>query len=386
MNVEQADVVVIGGGSTGASIACHLAERGAQVRLYDKGEIGAGTTGDSPGIVRAFYHDLALAALARDCLRILRQWDEETAGGCGYRACGFTTGIAGGDPAAAARIVAATSAADHPMTMRPAGEAAAAFPDFSPSGLDFVIQEPAAGYCDPRSTARLLASRARRAGAGVFEGVGVRRILTQRGEVTGVETATDAVHCPAVVNASGVWAAQVAASVDAPLPIEVSLRGVAAVVVADEAAAPGGGYGESALGFYMRPQGPGTYLLGSLLASDSRPASPSDRGPLAAPAALAHYSDYARGRLTRFGRARVTAARWSVFDETPDGNPIVGQDPRVRGLWLAAGLCGHGFKFCPAFGEGLADLIATGRTAFDFSRFAPGRFLERITKRGQAGR
>jgi sarcosine oxidase, subunit beta len=373
MNTESADVVVVGGGSTGCSIACHLAEHGAKVWLYDQGAVGAGTTGDSPGIVRAFYHDPILTELARECLHLLRQWDEESGGDCGYSPCGFLTGLPHDAVVSSRKIVESNSTASQPMSMLSPVDALAVMSDISQSELGSVIYEPLAGYCDARATARYLASRARRSRARVIEGVRIHRILIERDEVGGVETADGVVRCPVVVNAAGVWAPQLAAACHLPLPIRGTLRGLATVSV------PGGidesrcGYGERALGFYMRPHGPGSYLLGSLLASDSGPASPSDRNLPAAPAALEHYTDYARARLSRFRDGRTIESRFSLFDETPDGNPIVGRDPRVSGMWLAAGLSGHGFKFCPAFGRGLADLIVKGTTSYDFSLFSPCR-------------
>lgn len=376
MSTESAEVVVIGGGSTGCSIACHLAEHGVKVGLYDQGAIGAGTTADSPGIVRAFYHDQTLTELARECIHLLRQWDEESGGDCAYNPCGFLTGIPDNAAISSRKIVESNSTAVQPMSMLSPVEALTVIPDMSQSELGSVIYEPLAGYCDARATARYLASRAQRSGARVLEGVRVHRILIKRDEVEGVETTDGVVRCPVVVNAAGVWAPQLAASCNLPLPIRVTLRGVATVLVSDDTDVSCCGYGERALGFYMRPHGPGSYLLGSLLSSDSRPALPSDRNLPTNPTALEHYVSYARARLSRFHHGRTIGSRFSIFDETPDGNPMVGRDPRANGLWLAAGLSGHGFKFCPAFGRGIADLIVKGMTSYDFSLFSPCRSHE----------
>ncbi len=376
MNTESAEVVVIGGGSTGCSIACHVAEQGVKVRLYDQGAVGAGTTGDSPGIVRAFYHDQTLTNLAGECLHLLRQWDEESGGDCGYNPCGFLTGIPDAAVISSRKIVEANSNAVQPMSMLSPMDASAVMSDISPSELGSVIYEPLGGYCDARGTARYLASRAQRSGARIREGVRIERILMERDEVAGVETADGVVRCRIVVNAAGAWAPQLAASCNLPLPIRVTLQGLATVLVSDDIDASRCGYGERALGFYMRPHGPKSYLLGSVLASDSRPASPSDRNLPTSPTALERYVGYARARLSRFDHGRTIGSRFSIFDETPDGNPIVGRDPRVEGLWLAAGLSGHGFKFCPAFGRGIADLIVKGTTAYDFSLFSPCRSHE----------
>jgi glycine/D-amino acid oxidase-like deaminating enzyme len=63
-----------------------------------------------------------------------------------------------------------------------------------------------------------------------------------------------------------------------------------------------------------------------------------------------------------------------VFDDTPDGNPLIGADPRAQGSFVAAGLSGHGFKLCPVLGRGIADLITLGRTELALDGLAVTRF------------
>ena len=108
---EYADVIVIGAGTTGTSAAWHLARAGASVRLLDKGAIASGSSGASPGIVRAYYADPALSHLAAQGVRAYRDWQQRYPGACGYQRTGFLTGIAEHAQAAAQANVAHLQAA-----------------------------------------------------------------------------------------------------------------------------------------------------------------------------------------------------------------------------------------------------------------------------------
>jgi hypothetical protein len=86
------------------------------------------------------------------------------------------------------------------------------------------------------------------------------------------------------------------------------------------------------------------------------------------------YSECLVGAFREISRRGVVGACASMFDDTPDGNPVVGRDPTVQGSFIAA--CGHGFKLCPAIGEGLADLITNGTTQVPIDKFSPDRFVK----------
>ena len=89
----------------------------------------------------------------------------------------------------------------------------------------------------------------------------------------------------------------------------------------------------------------------------------------------ARYRNRAARRFSRLTDAVPVGSRVSFFDDTPDGNPLFGPDPRVQGLFVAAGLSGHGFKFAPLFGRAVADWVSTGTVCQRMSAFEMKRVL-----------
>jgi glycine/D-amino acid oxidase-like deaminating enzyme len=373
---EYADVIVIGAGTTGCSIAWHLVQAGLSVRLLDKGAIASGSSGASPGIVRQYYADPALSQLAAQGVRAYRDWSQHYPGECGYRPTGFLTAISRQEQQATEANVALLQAHGDAVRWLSPAEAQVLVPDLRTDGLVGVVHEPDAGYCDPIRTAESFATGARSRGAVIEEGRAVRRIVCRAGRVAGVQTDSGFIASSNVVNAAGPWAAVLAADCRVPLPISATRQCVGIVTVASpdqDQLMPG--YGDRSAGFYLRPDSPGTYFIGSLLASDSYAIDPDAFDRSMSDATVRSYRDRAVRRLGRLEGAQPLGRRVSFFDSTPDGNPIVGADPRMPGLIVAAGLSGHGFKFAPLFGQGIAHWVMKGQVPQSLALFAMERFL-----------
>lgn len=372
---ETADIVVIGAGTTGCAIAWHLARNGATVRLVERCDIGAGSSGASPGIVRQYYADSALAILARAGLDTYRHWGERVGGECGYRRTGFATAVSAEDERVKRAHVAALQAKGIELEWLPVEVLRRRFLDLRADDLAGAVFEADAGYCDARATARTYADGARAYGAAIDLGCAALRVMTEGGRVTGVETDRGRIDCSIVVNAAGPWAAVLAARSGLPLPIAASRQGVAIVRIGEAAGGNLPGFSDRAAGFYLRPDAPGHYIIGSLRAEDSGPTDPDHIGRAMDDAEAIRYRDRAARRFARLTGAIPIGRRVSFFDDTPDGNPLFGPDPRVSGLFIAAGLSGHGFKFAPVFGQAAADWVFTRRMQPEMRPFAVLRAL-----------
>jgi glycine/D-amino acid oxidase-like deaminating enzyme len=374
---ETADVVVIGGGSTGSSVAWHLARAGLAVRLLERKSIASGSTGDTPGIVRQYYANPALARLASRGLQAYRQWADLFDGDCGYRRTGFLTGVAPVDWDDTCRQVRQQKSDGIGVELYSPAQIEAWLPDFRFDGLAGAVYEQDAGYCNARATARSFARGARRLGVVIDECRAAHQIHTKNGRVIGVETDRGRIDAPIVINAAGPWAANLAATCDANLPIFASRQSVAICrlksPIEDERLP---GYSERGSGFYLRPDTPSVYMVGSLAPDDSEPIDPDAFRPRMDGATSRRYCERAAQRFRRLSDASPGGSRVSFFDDTPDGNPIVGVDPRVDGLIVAAGLSGHGFKFAPVFGQEIAAIIGAGRMDGDLDQFKVSRFLD----------
>jgi glycine/D-amino acid oxidase-like deaminating enzyme len=219
------------------------------------------------------------------------------------------------------------------------------------------------------------AAAARRAGVTIEQGVAVTAIERAGDHVTGVTTsAGDRVAAPAVVIAAGLWSPAVARMAGVSLPIIVGRHPV--FVVERDAAfgPPHVVYLDLAGGAYVRPETGGLTLTGSL--TDDETQHPMDPEALGGDVG----GDEAALTLERTARSVPRLAEgafrrgWAgAFDITPDWMPILDRAP-VDGLWVAAGMSGHGFKLSPAVGEMMAALMTGAESPVSATPFRLDRF------------
>lgn len=377
MFVDRDDVVVIGGGTTGCGVAWSLARAGLKVRLIERNAIASGASGASPGIVRQYYANPALSVLAAEGLRIYREWDEIVGGNCGYQATGFLSAVSSNDWDVVLKRVESLKALGIQIEAISARALGALLPDWNPDGLAGAVYESTAGYCNATATAKSFADAAMRYGAVIEEHRTVQEILSRHGRIEGVVTDKGLLRCPLVVNAAGPWAAALSRTCHAMLPISSSRQCVGTVALQDdERGARIPGYSDREAGFYLRPEMPNRYLIGSLAPCDSGPTDPDRLDRIMSEHTIRQFAARASVRFSRLNSATPMEGRVSFFDETPDGNPIVGRDPRIEGLFIAAGLSGHGFKFAPVFGRAIVQEITSKEGCVGMECFLVKRFLE----------
>src|SRR6187455_3351474 len=185
---DTADVVVIGGGVQGASLAFHLASRGVRVTVVERSTIGAGATGRSSGLVRVYYDLLAEARIAAVAIEWFGDWEARVGGDCGFTRAGFLW-IEDGD---ATERVRANVASHRELGVDSRVVDAAAIRELAP-GLavtddEVAAWEPGSGYADPSMTAGSFMRAARDRGARLVQGAAVTAIPVDGGRVRGVVT------------------------------------------------------------------------------------------------------------------------------------------------------------------------------------------------------
>src|SRR5439155_3765568 len=224
-----ADVVVVGGGCNGASLAFHLAEgKAGRVVLLEKGALASGPTGRSTAIVRQHYSNEVTARMALDSLRVFQEWEDRIGGTCGFVRTGFLVGVRDGDRTALEGNVALQRGVGIDVRLVGADELRRLEPQLFAEDLVAGAYEPEAGYCDPVSTTTSFAEAARGRGARIVQGREVTAIRIERGRVAGVETAAGSVAAPVVVVAAGPWARRLVDGVGVALPVEPSRHPVCA--------------------------------------------------------------------------------------------------------------------------------------------------------------
>jgi len=373
---RTADVVIVGGGVTGVSIAFSLAARGVRnILVLERRFLASGGTGRSVGILRQLYPTAETTQMVVRSLRVFQRFREITGGDASYVACGCLIGVGPAmRPTLEATVVRQRALGVKAEILAPA-DVARVEPRIDPAGLGAVLWEPESGYGDPTAVTLGYAEAARRAGVTIEQGVEVTAIERSGDRVTGVTTsAGDRIDAPAVVIAAGLWSPAVARMAGVSLPIIVGRHPVFVVERDAGFGPPHVVYLDLAGGAYVRPETGGLTLTGSL--TDDETQHPMDPDALGGDVG----NDEAAETLERTARSVPRLAEgtfrrgWAgAFDITPDWMPILDQTP-VAGLWVAAGMSGHGFKLSPAVGEMMAALMTGAEPPVSAAPFRLDRF------------
>jgi len=373
---RRADVIIIGGGVTGASIAFHLAALGVRnVLLLERKFLAAGGTGRSVGIVRQLYPTPETSQMVVRSLAAFRGFHDIVGGESGYIGCGVVIGISTAMRVKLEETIDLQRRFGVRAEVLEPRELARVEPRINADHLGAILYEPDSGYGDPTAVTTGYAEAARRIGVRIEQGVEVVAIRMTGERATGVETAAgERIEAPVIVNAAGLWSRAVAQLAGVELPIVIGRHPV--FVVERDAAfgRPHLVYLDLAGGSYARPETGGLTLTGSL--TDDETQHPMEPDELGGDVSL----DEATAVLERTSRAipRLAESRYrrgwaGAFDITPDWMPILDESP-VRGFWIAAGMSGHGFKLSPAVGEMMAALITRGTPPVSALPFALARF------------
>jgi sarcosine oxidase, subunit beta len=374
--IRRADVVIVGGGVTGASIAFHLAAHGVRdVVLLERKFLASGGTGRSVGIVRQLYPTPETSQMVVRSLAAFRRFRDIVGADAGYVACGVAIGVSASMRERLEATVERQRAFGVRADVLEPAELARIEPRIDTQGLGAVVYEPDSGYGDPTAVTTGYAEAARRRGVRIEQGVEVMTIRTSGDRVIGVATATgDRIDAPVVVNAAGLWSTALARLAGVALPIVVGRHPVFVIERDAGFGNPHLVYLDLAGGSYARPETGQLTLTGSL--TDDEAQHPMEPDRLGGDVGLDEASDV----LARVGRAipRLADARYrrgwaGAFDITPDWMPILDESP-VRGFWIATGMSGHGFKLSPAVGEMMAASITGATPPVNPAPFALARF------------
>jgi sarcosine oxidase subunit beta len=378
----SADVVIIGAGIVGSSIAFHLTEAGVKNVLVIERETrqGLGSTGKSMGGVRAQFATDVNIQMSLYSIPFLNRFDEATGYPSGYKPHGYL-------------FMATTETHIDYLRTNFARQQALGLKGIQwlqPDDIRKVLPQlrsddiiggtfcPTDGFVDPNSVMTGFMARAAEQGATLWRGVEVTGIDVNHGEVAGVKTTNGSVATRTVVNAAGPWAAGVARLAGAELPIEPLRR----MLVPTE---PFPGLPEHlpmiidmSTGWHFRQEG-----LGLIMAWADPKQQPGFRTDFD-PAFIEKILTYAAHRVPSFADLAVNPRRcWAgMYEMSPDHHSILGPAPGVRGLFFANGFSGHGVMHSPATGRILSDLVLHGKTdiidadTLSVRRFAEGRAIE----------
>jgi sarcosine oxidase subunit beta len=377
---RTADVVVVGGGVHGASLAYHLAQKKAgRVVLVERKFLASGPTGRSSALVRRFYAMDVLTRTASASADVFQRWSEAVGGGDpGFRQVGHLW-LVGADAASHLREnVQRACGVGARVTLLSPAEAHALVPQMVVEDVVQASYEAESGYADPASTTNALASRARELGATVVQDTAVEAVVTAGGKVIGVRTAAGPIDAPAVAICAGLWANRLLA----PLGIDVAIAPKRHQMCFFRRP-PGFGGHPSVIdrpnSTYMRPE-TGNLTIHGLVAYEEV-VDPDQYPEGADPDEIVRNAELIARRFPIMEHGLSMGGYSGVYDVTPDHQPVLGAIPEYGGLVADFGWSGHGFKHAPEIGRILADVVLEGRapgydlTPFRWSRFREGDLL-----------
>jgi sarcosine oxidase subunit beta len=369
-----AQVVIIGAGVVGASVAYHLALRGCTdiVILEKEASEVSGSTARSAAGVRHQFSSATNIQLSLHSIRRLRAFDQEVGGHAELRQVGYlflvddeTTWEQYKQNVALQRELGV-----HVELLTPE-EAAKIVPGTDTTGLVGATFGPDDGYCDPYGIAMGYLRAAQRMGARVERASPATGFVIEGGAVHGVLTAGGEIGCEAVVNAAGPWAGEVGALAGLDVPVKPYRRCVYMTTPFPQIPGPMPLTIDVGSGFYMRHEG------ASILMGKSNPDEPSSYNQTVDWAWLDHVLEVGLRRFPVLEQAGLAEGQcWAgLYEITPDHNPILGAHPALRGYYDASGFSGHGIMHAPATGLLLAEEILDGRAhTISIDELRIGRF------------
>jgi sarcosine oxidase, subunit beta len=377
--MTAADVVVVGAGVVGASVAYHLARLGAgKVIVVEREEApGRGSTGRATGGFRAQYAtdvNVRLSLLARD---ELRRFSSDLGVDPGYRPVGYLWLARSAeelDELCAAHAVQ-RAAGLHEARLLDPSEIARKNPFVSLDGVLGGAHCPTDGFLRPLEILRGYLEGSKRLGVELRLGeavVGLGR--GEDGRIHTVSTSSGDIAAGAVVDAAGAWAAGVARLAGVDIPVEPLRRQVALTEPCNRMPEdmPLTIFMED--GFHVRVRDGRVLLLWPTRGREEDPFCTSVE-----PSWLEEIARKAAARFPCLADIRVDADHaWAgLYEMSPDGHALLGAAPGVQNLYLANGSSGHGVMHAPALGKLLAELIVHGAAhSLDISPLRPGRFSE----------
>ena len=377
--LRTADIVVVGAGIMGASIAYQLARRsGRKIAIVDERPPVGGMSGRTFGQIRQHYSNALMVEMAIRGFEVLNDWEAEVGvGDPGYVRLGYLLLVVEAQVEACKRNVDLGRQLGVDTRFASPDEIEAIEPALVTHDLAGGAWEPNGGYIDVTRMVLSWLGAAQAAGAVLHSGLRVEGIATADGRVAGVDTAEGRIEAPVVVAAAGAWTTDLLAPLGIEAPIERRRLDMAYLEQPPGRPTIRTCITDGNSNVVMRPD-LGPYLLAV--------AYPNEMPEVADPAAPAPAEDEARHRarldralaerLPDFVDARVVRTVSGAYDITPDFHPILGWAPGLDGLYLAAGFSGHGLKLSPAVGECVAAAVLETESPFDIRPLRPTRFAD----------
>jgi len=377
-----ADVVIVGGGCMGCSLAWHLAQRGVTnvVLVEREAQLAAGSTGKNAGGVRHQFSNPANISLSIESIAMMADFEARVGTPIDFHQDGYLFLVSkAANVAAFEKNIALQRSMGVDVQWLSPDDAARISPGIDLAGIRGAAYCAADGVADPNGVTVGFAKGAQARGVEIVRETEVTGVRLEGGRVTEVLTSRGNISTPVVVNAAGPWAKAIGRYLGVDVPVEPERRHI--FIATPER---GGSWDapewngrmprsrvlviDFETTFYFHREGPG--LLFGMGDPDETPGFDTTvRWDF-----LPKVTDVAVRRLPAMGDAAVSHAWAGLYEMTPDHNPLIGPSSDVAGFYAIAGFSGHGFQHAPAAGRILADVMTGHDPKFDLTPFALDRF------------
>lgn len=383
---STAEIVIIGGGIVGTSVAFHLVQKGCkEIVILEKKQLAAGSTGKSSGVLRQFYTHKTVVDMARIGLEYYANFTELTGKHADFTRTGYI--LAGNETnrpilEKGLEIQRELGIRSRILTKE---EILQLDPKLNLNNVTIGFYEEDAGYADPPAAALGFASYARRHGAVLKQGVEVRDIVREASGVFSVVTSEGIIETRTVINCGGPWAQRIGSMVGIRLPLQTSRHQVVTVRPSEPNRRAHPIFSDPINLVYIRPEGSELTLIGSSHPDDAKDLVDPDHCP--EHASMEKIMDILERSAERmpFLLDEPISRSWSgIYTISPDGFPILEKSKEVPGFYAACGLSGHGFKLAPAIGQLMASLVVDSDPdprahMFRLSRYEEGEAIQSVT-------
>lgn len=368
----SAEVVVIGGGVIGTSVAFHLAEAGVtNLVLLERDELGHGSTCKAAGGVRAQFSDRINIEIGARSLEAFARFGQRPGQEIDLHRVGYLFLLSTSeDVQSFERDVELQNEMGVTSRMIDVAEAASLSPLINTEGLLAAAYSPDDGHCTPESVVLGYATAARRLGATLLTGVSVTGIDVTGAEARTIHTDRGTITAGAVICAAGAWSQRFGEMVGTHLPVTPLRRQIIVTEPVPDLPAVVPFTIDFATSYYFHREGRG--LLLGMSDPDQEPGfdlSCSEQWLPRLGAAIETRTPHLLDVGLRNGWA-------GLYEVTPDHNALIGRSTTTDNFLYATGFSGHGFLQAPAVGEVLRDLYLERTPFVDITPLSADRFTD----------
>jgi glycine/D-amino acid oxidase-like deaminating enzyme len=377
--MQTCDILIVGGGVMGLSIAHALACRHVgRVVVLEKSFLGAGSSGKSGAIIRQHYSNSLTASMAQKSLRVFEHFEDTVGGPPVFTHTGMIVVVNDRDRAGLEANVAMQKQLGIDVRLVSAQDVTQLDPNARLAEDEVAAYEVAAGYVEAVQVVASFAQAAGREGADVRQGVEVQAVVREGNRVVGLDTNEGRYQCQTVVLATGPWAAKLAKEVGVALPVQACRTQVALFRRPADIGRKGPVYGDFVQGLYFKPTHGDIVHAGSLAGEEiNDPVDPDNYNEAADGSWLPQVRQRLSRRYPAMHRGYGRGGYGALYAITPDWHPILDRCLGLEGIYCAVGFSGHGFKMAPVVGQLMAELIVDGKAStLDISPLRLARFAE----------